>query len=172
MKFLRAAFIIAILSIPTLSYAQIGPISSTPVSFYVSPTYTNATTTFSSVTGLAFAVNPNGVYHVTCHITWQANVALTASPKYQWTGPNASTLTMLSNLTSSIGLTTFATSTITTYSTLLAQTASAGLLGTNFIDVIEFALINGANVGTVQLQAAANGVGTLSILAGSNCIVQ
>jgi hypothetical protein len=150
--------------------ANAAGIQNMAATFFLANNYTNATTSFTSVTALAFPVNMNRSYHATCHIIWSANTTI-ANPKYQWTGPNSSTLTLATNLFASVTLTSFANAFANTYSTTIVQT-SAVLASTTFIDTIEFALANGANKGTVQLQAAAQGAGTVTILAGSSCVVQ
>lgn len=43
---------------------------------------------------------------------------------------------------------------------------------TNFTDTLDIQVNNGTTQGTVQLQAAANGAGTLTIQPGASCIVQ
>lgn len=128
--------------------------------------YTNATTTFSNVTGLAFPIAANQNYHVVCKITWQGSAG-TTGPKYQFTGPAAPTavnVSMWSNVTTS----TYLTSVVTALSTPVANSGTI-TTATNFTDTLDIVDINGVNGGTLQLQAAANGAGTLTIQPGSTC---
>lgn len=140
-----------------------------PTVTFVTSAYTNATTTFSNVTNLSFAVVASKNYKATCRITWQGS-ASTAGPKYQFTGPAAPTAV-------AVGMNSVVTATTTTAASAVAfssPVANAGTVTatTNFTDTIDIGLVNGANAGTVQLQAAANGVGTLTIQPGSYCSVQ
>lgn len=168
MKSLRAAFtILALIIAPVTLYAQF---ASVPVNYYLTTTYTNASVNSTNVTGLAFTVNPGGSYNVTCYITWQANPG-TATPKYFFTGP-ANFTALSSSLNTIAAISSPQTQVATTFASTLANT-TAGLAGLNFMDIIKFSLIgNSLTSGTVQLQAAAFGAGTLTIQAGSNCSVQ
>jgi len=138
--------------------------------FYDTTTYTNATTSFTSVTGLSFPISASRNYHVTCNVFWQAS-AITSGPKYQFTGPSGFTA-LQSSLVSPLTQVTYITQTANTYNTALANTGTAIPILSNLVDIIQFSVINGSVAGTVQLQAAANGSGTLTIQPGSNCVVQ
>jgi hypothetical protein len=52
--------------------------------------------------------------------------------------------------------------------------ANAGTIttATNFVADVTLGLVNGTNAGTITLQAAANGAGTLTIQPGSYCQLQ
>lgn len=132
---------------------------------YLTTTYTNATTTFSNVTGLTFTVLANKNYKITCDLDYQTS-ATTADIKLQWTGPATPTAVsydMVAALTS----TTLAGELVATaFSTSLAG-AGTPSTATNLPVRTTMTLINGANAGTVQLQAAATGAGTVSIIPGS-----
>jgi hypothetical protein len=148
--------------------AQIG----IPQTFYTTTTYTNATTSFTNVPGLAFPTSVSRNYHAICHITWQGSTP-TAGPKYQFVGPTAFTA-MTVSLMSPTNITTFVTQTATSYSTALANTPAIYSL-VNWTDIIEFSVLNSAqpsSAGIVQLMAAANGAGTLTIQSASTCTVQ
>lgn len=130
--------------------------------------YTNATTSYTSVPGLAFYAQPYHNYHMECTIVWKAS-ANTAGPNYKITGPSSPTASAVGawfNVTSS------------TYSTAVAALGTAVTNGgtvttsTDFPDKLSLTLVNGANAGTVQVTAAANGTGTLTIEKGSACTVQ
>lgn len=137
--------------------------------FKTGSAYTNATTTFSSVTGLSFPVRANQNYAITCTILWQGSAA-TTGPKYQFTGPSSPT-SVAANAFSAVTATTVTQASATAFSSAMAN-AGTITTATNFADTVRLGLINGANAGTVQLQAAANGAGTLTIQPGSYCLVQ
>jgi len=142
----------------------------------ITSAYTNATTTFSNLAGatantgnIAFLVLPNRNYHAICRITWQGS-ANTTGPKYQFTGP-ASPTAVAVGLNSPITAATAANASAVAFSSPVANTGTI-TTATNFTDVLSIDIVNGANGGTVQLQAAANGAGTLTIQPGSNCSLQ
>lgn len=141
-----------------------------PVTLYSTGSYTNATTTFSTVAGLSFPVSANRNYHAYCRITWQGT-ANTTGPKYQFTGPAAPTAVLFSAFSWITNATFQAQSIVTAFSTPFANTGTI-TTATNFTDTIDLTVLNGANAGTVALQAAANGAGTLTIQNGSFCAVQ
>lgn len=142
----------------------------------ITSAYTNATTTFSNLAGatantgnIAFFAQANRNYHLICRITWQGS-ATTTGPKYQFTGPSSPTAVAV-GLNSPITNATAANASAVAFSSAVAN-AGTITTATNFTDVLSLDLINGANSGTVQLQAAANGAGTLTVQPGSNCLVQ
>jgi hypothetical protein len=136
------------------------------VEYVVTSAYTNATTTFSNVTGLSLTVAAGTNYKMTCHITWQGS-ATTTGPKYQFTGPASPT----SVASSAFSMVTASTVTQTSAVALSTSMPNAGTITatTNFTDLVTIGLQNGATAGTLQLQAAANGAGTLTIQPGSYC---
>lgn len=146
-----------------------GP-QSFPFSQYVTgAAYTNATTTFSNVTGLTgFPVQAKTSAKIHCDIYWQ--VSGTAGPKYQFTGP-ASPTNVLAQMTSQDTTSTFLQAVVTAFSTPMSNT-TAVTTTTNFHDTVDLALNNGVNAGTVTLQAAESGAGTLTIQPGSVCTQQ
>lgn len=134
--------------------------------------YTNATTTFSNVTGtntLSFAVEASTTYVGTCYILWQGSAG-TTGPKFQFTGP-ASPTAVASSMSSAVTATTQIYASAVAFSSAMANTGTI-TTATNFPAEIQFAVVNGANAGTVTLQAAANGAGTLTIQPGSYCTMQ
>ena len=136
--------------------------------------YTNATTTFSNVAGgsgptLSFPVNASVSYTATCYIMWQGS-ATTTGPKFQWTGP-ASPTAVAASMHSPVTTTTYIDATATAFSSSMADTGTI-TTATNFMAVVTIGLNNGTTAGTVTLQAAANGTGTLTIQPGSYCIAQ
>lgn len=133
--------------------------------------YTNATTGFTTVVGgsgetLQSTVAANARFSATCQIMWQGSAA-TAGPQFQWTGPAAPTA-VAASLTSPVTSTTFVQAPATAFSSAMAD-AGAVSPTTNFVAIVTLGLINGANAGTVTLQAAASGIGTLTIQPGSYC---
>lgn len=141
----------------------------TPQHFFSTASYTNATTTFSNVTGLAFSVSASTNYHAVCRITWQGSAG-TTGPKYQFTGPAAATAVTV-GLNSIVTATTVIAASAVAFSSAVANTGTV-TTATNFTDTVDIGLVNGVNAGTVQLQAAANGAGTLTVANGSYCAVQ
>lgn len=137
-----------------------------PQTAYITTSYTNATTTFSSVPNLAFAVDAGKNYALTCRILWQGSAA-TTGPKYQFTGP-ASPTAVVANAFSAVTATTVTQASATAFATSMAN-AGTVTTATNFMDEVRIFVLNGVNAGTVQLQAAANGTGTLTIATGSSC---
>lgn len=139
--------------------------------------YTNATTGFTNVastTNLNFALDASTAYGGTCYLVYSASVA-TAGPKIQFTGPASPTAVLYTtqfNLVSSGSAPTYAESpAAVAFST--SQTAGTAVTATTNQAVrIQFGVVNGVNAGTLQLQAAANGVGTLTIQPGSYCTMQ
>ncbi len=137
---------------------------------YSTGSYTNATTSFTSVTGLAFYAAASQNYHALCRITWQGSAG-TTGPKYQWTGPSTPTA-VLAGLFSNITTGTYISpASATGFSSALANSGTI-TTATNFTDTLDLSVLNGTNAGTVQLQMAANGSGTLTVQNGSYCQVQ
>jgi len=136
---------------------------------FVTSAYTNATTNFTNVSGLSFAVSASTNYYVECHITWQGS-ATTTGPKFQWTGP-ASPTAVAANATIATTVTTLRLVSAVAFSSSMAQSGTITAT-TNFPAIVTVGVANGANAGTVQLQAAANGSGTLTIQPGSFCAAQ
>ena len=147
-----------------------GPINAPVSQFVVGAAYTNATTSFTNVTGLTgFPVQANTSMKLSCDIYWQGSTT-TAGPKYQFTGP-ASPTAVIAQATSEVTASTFTQSVVTAFSTPMAN-AGTITATTNFHDIVTLSLNNGANAGVVSLQAAANGAGTLTIQPGSVCTQQ
>lgn len=137
--------------------------------FLTGSAYTNATTGFTSVTGLAFPVAASTNYTAHCNIVWQGSAG-TTGPKYQFTGPGSPTAVGL-GMHSTVTATTFITAAAVAFSSPVANSGTV-TTATNFEDQLDLMVLNGTNAGTVQLQAAANGAGTLTIQPGSSCQVQ
>ncbi len=131
---------------------------------FLTSNYTNSTTTFSSVSGLSFSVAANTNYKVRCDLDYQTS-ATTADVKIQWTGP-ASPTAVTYDLVTEVTASTLSASVATAFSTALSE-AGTPTTATNFPLTLTLTLINGANAGTIQLQAAATGAGTITIIPGS-----
>lgn len=129
--------------------------------------YTNATTTFSDVTGLLMAIKASKNYTMDCHILWQGSAG-TTGPKYQFTGP-ASPTAVAANAFSAVTATTVTQASAVAFASSMPN-AGTVTTATNFMDEVRVSVLNGVNDGTVQLQAAANGAGTLTIQPGSFCV--
>lgn len=138
-----------------------------PVAQTLTTDYTNATTTFSTVSPFSFTVHAGRTYTYRCKIIWQGS-ASTTGPKYQFTGP-ASPTKVAASAFSAVTASTVTQATAVAFSSAMAN-AGTVTTATNFVDDVQLAVINGANAGTVALQAAANGTGTLTIKAGSSCV--
>jgi len=137
--------------------------------------YTNATTAFTSVVGgagqtLQFSVEANTNYILTCQILWSASGA-TAGPKFQFTGPASPTAVQYSVM-QAVTATSDGTAGATAFSTSLNASGGTVVTTTNEPATLQLGLVNGVNAGTVVLQAAAQGSGTLTIQPGSFCQLQ
>lgn len=144
-----------------------------PMTSFITSVYTNATTTFSSVTFSpalpTLAASRN--YTVTCQIDWQGS-ASTTGPKFQFTGPASPTNTVF---TLSAGITATSSASAGAHGTAFSlPVADTGTITatTDFHALVTAGIINGANSGAIALQAAANGAGTLTIEPGSFCVTQ
>lgn len=148
-------------------------IQATPQTLYASAGYTNATTTFSNITGLSFAVAASTNYHATCYLTWSPGGATTVGPKYIWTGPASPTaVTATGILAKTVTTASYLSVAVASFATTLddAVAVTASITQT---DVVSIGVINGVNSGTVQLQAALHSAsGTYTLANGSYCSVQ
>lgn len=139
--------------------------------------YTNATTTFSNVQdatphALGFAVNANETMVVRCKLLYQAS-ATTDGLILQWTGPSSPTAfesDMQYATTYATAINGVFIAPVTALSTQLPTTGVVvNAATTNYNAIVHATLVNGANAGTLQLQAKGVGTGTLTIGAGSFC---
>lgn len=148
-------------------------LQTTPLTVYATAGYTNATTTFSNITGLSFAVAASTNYHAICYLTWDPGGATTVGPKYIWTGPASPTaVTASGSLAKTVTTSSFLSVKVASFATTLddAVAVTASITQT---DVLNIGVINGANAGTVQLQAALHSAsGTYTLANGSYCTVQ
>ena len=137
--------------------------------------YTNATTGFTSVVGssgqtLSFSVEASTNYVMNCQILWSASAA-TAGPKFQFTGPASPTAVQYS-VTTGVTATTTGDAGATAFSTSLNASGATVTASTLIPSELSLGLVNGTTAGTVTLQAAAQGTGTLTIEPGSYCTLQ
>lgn len=133
---------------------------------YLGSTYTNATTTFSNL--LAFTAAANTSYSMACHLVYSGSAA-TSGPKVQITGP-ASPTNVFYSFQAATNQTVFSGAAATAFSSSLNIGATVAV-ATPLPYMLTMGLINGANAGTVQVQAAAQGAGILTISPGSFCMV-
>lgn len=141
-----------------------------PTSVFTTSAYTNATSTFSNISAFAFPVSANHSYTMTCQLAFQGS-ATTAGPKFQVTGP-ASPTTVLLSVDGATGAAAYGDGVATAFSSSVAALGTLAAGATNYTAHVVVSVINGLNAGTVNLQAAANGAGTLTIQPGSYCIQQ
>ncbi|HEX3104648.1 MAG TPA: hypothetical protein VHQ22_09380, partial [Terriglobales bacterium] len=132
--------------------------------------YTNSTTSLTNVAGVSIPVAADKTYHVTCQLYYKAaptgglQVAFTtpASPAGFHAGAVIQTNTSNAQTT---GVTT-------SRATKIPVTGVAvGTAATDFMATVEATLRNGANAGTMQLQAASVAAAQLTIETDSECMV-
>jgi hypothetical protein len=122
--------------------------------------YTNATTTASAVGALNFAVAASTNYIGVCNLTHQVS-ATTSGIKLSFTGP-ASPTAIVMVIQTSTSATTVRNDAVTAFSTLSIGAATT-LAATKLPVQLFFRLSNGTTAGTLQLNAASFGTGTLTI---------
>ena len=146
-----------------------GPAALRPI---LTSAYTNATTSMTSITGLSFPVNAGTNYVVTCQLMFKGS-ASTAGMDLQFTGPSSPTvvtINLVETTTSEASAVLYSNST-----NAFGSPVGPSSLGSTSVDMpatITLGLVNGSSSGTVQLQAKANGTGTVTIEAGSFCTMQ
>lgn len=139
-----------------------------PTTVFVASAYTNATTTYSNVSAFSFPVSANHSYTMSCQVVLQGS-ATTAGPKFQLTGPSSPT-SVLFAVDGGTGAAAYADVAATAFSSGITAFGTLGASATNYVLHLNIGVINGANAGTVNLQAAANGSGTVTIQPGSFCV--
>jgi hypothetical protein len=140
---------------------------------FTASAYTNATTGFTNVTGLAFPIQANQHLHIRCDLAYNVSAA-TDGIILTWTGPSSPTY-----LTTCIDAATATTTSPnrndlclpgTSFGTQIPTTGVVTGTTTTYFPVNTWIEIsNGANAGTVQLQAKGDGTGTLTIAQNSGC---
>ena len=141
-----------------------------PITGLLSTTYTNATTSFTAVPlSSAFNAAASASYTLTCQITWQASAG-TAGPQFEVVVPTGSTVSL--NMSSAVTATTGTwKSKIGTGAQSVANTGSV-TTSTDFPAIVTVGVTTSTTPGTVVLEAAANGTGTLTIETNSFCVYQ
>jgi len=142
-----------------------------PTKAILASAYTNATTGMTNIAGLSIPVGANQNYGVICYLVYQVSSSSTVA-QFTITGPAAPTSIVYSAQ--------FQTQSATpTYTEGQASTAFGTVQGasnitaaTNFSLLMHIGLVNGANAGTMQLQAAAQVTGSVTVQPGSWCTVQ
>jgi hypothetical protein len=139
-----------------------------PVTIVLHAAYSNATTTFSNISDgtrtMSWPILANTDYKLSCDFTWQGT-ATTTGPKFQITGPASPTLVGV-NLDSAVTSTSSLYASASAFSSPVANSGTITIT-TNFPAQLTANVANGANAGTLVVQAAANGAGTLTIVSGS-----
>jgi hypothetical protein len=158
-------------SVLTFSNAtpSVGAFTKTQQIAFSTGSYTNATTGFTSVTGLSFSVEASTNYGMSCHLYWQSSNT-TAGIKAQVTGPASPTAVFI-GLHQPLTASTYNDAVANAFSSSLGVTTSVTAT-TNFEALLTMGLQNGANAGTVQVQLAAEGSGTFTLQNGSYCVLQ
>lgn len=149
----------------------VGSWAKMPQTAFLASDYTNATTTMSNVTGLTFTPEASTSYHMHCNLIWSTGTA-TGGPKYTITGPAASTHLVYQMVSAITAITTASAATDTSFGTALNPVGTVVTTGSDEFSTLDMDLINGANTTAIQVQAAAQGAGTLTIKAGSACQLQ
>lgn len=142
-----------------------------PKKIYLTGNYTNSTTGLTNVTSgntLAFAVAASKDYLITCELFYQA--ASTGGLQIGFTGPASPTAV---NYSVELGTTatTINTGAATAFTTKIPTVGVAATATTNFPAHVVLMLRNGANAGTVTLQAASVAAVQLTINNTSACSI-
>lgn len=141
-----------------------------PQMLILTSAYTNATTTFSTVAGgqtFSFPVKANTNYTVDCHLYYQA--AATGGLNIQFTGPAAPTQLRYA-INAPLSVNANNTATASAFATSLGAVVTTAT--TDFDATVTAGIVNGANAGTVTLQAKSSAAVNLTIQPGSYCSVQ
>lgn len=139
----------------------------------LSSDYTTNSTVFSDVTGLSFPETASGVYKIVCDLTWQA---LTGSDGIQLSNSQAvpatkTTVNMTATTTKGVGASFYSDAYDNANGGLILGAGSIGSLAVDLPAQITFNIINGVNAGTWQLRSALKTSGTMTIKAGSACVM-
>lgn len=140
----------------------------------VTSQYTNATTSYTNVTGLSFPIDASSNYAVSCKLVYQSS-ATTAGMILTSTGPASPTAvsaSLLQTLTNGTSPTFDSTSTHGTTFAIALGDGTIVSTATDMRAILDVGIVNGSTAGTWQLQAKANGTGTVTIQIGSYCVLQ
>ena len=139
---------------------------------WLTSTYTNSTTGYTSLPGLSFTAAANGRYKVVCDLNYTTTVTAT-NIKFQWTGPTGFTTASVAayNIVGAANAAQWSSVWQNGYNTGFDLYLST-LQSVYFPAVVTLNLINGSTAGTVQLSAALiNSGGTVTVQPGASCSV-
>jgi len=142
--------------------------------FVTGSNYQNATTTFSTVTGLSFSAAASTNYAVHCHLQWQ-NTTQTTDYKLQFTGPAAPTAVLIDihHETTNAVTGLFQHGALSAFASAYDPNVTLAGSAQNYYDVVDATVVNGTTAGSVALQMALHAAtGTLQVNIGSGCVVQ
>ena len=123
--------------------------------------------TATTITGMVFGVEAGATYQLDCALKYGASAA-TAAFNVNLTGPAAPTL-LSWTLDGGTATNAFGTAGAATTYTALALPVDTGFASGNFPANVHLTLTNGTTAGSITVQAAASGTGTVSVAAGSEC---
>jgi hypothetical protein len=138
--------------------------------------YTNATTSYTTISdgtrSTSWSLEANQDYTLTCEVPFSGS-AITAGPKFQLTFPSGVNAANL-DVDGGTNATAYANAVANGTSSPLAVTVlgTLGTASTKLVTHVTAGVSVGNAGGTLTLQAAASGTGTLTILAGSFCRLQ
>lgn len=145
-----------------------------PTKLTLTSTYTNTTTSMTDVPGLSFPVVANTQYGLICFLTYQTSSSVTAA-QFTFSGPVTPTaLNYSAVIQTNVGTSTafYSPAVATTNFGAPLSTNGGNLATTNMSAIMYMGLISGSTAGTVQVRAAAQITGTITIQAGSFCAIQ
>jgi hypothetical protein len=152
----------------TVTIADAGAPCYTSSILFLTSNYTNSTTTFTNVPGWSFAAAANTNYALHCDFTYQESLS-GAQLQLQVTGPSSPTAVEInfSEFGANYSGPSYMVSNASAFSTpvLAGQACTSGSFGP-CAGTLTMTLINGANAGTVQVQAAATAAHQVTIYPG------
>src|SRR5580692_1657745 len=142
-----------------------------PAKLMLTSAYTVSSNVFTNMTGLSIPVAANTNYALICNLVYQVSSTSTI-PQIRFTGPASVTAVSYSSLwqQTASAAPVFTIGPAAAFST--TQGAAPTAATTNFTLLLHLGLINGANVGTIQLQGAASVSGSFTVQPTSWCAVQ
>jgi len=132
----------------------------------ITAAYSNATSGFTSLTGMKMLVAPSSTLKLTCYVTYSMTGTTPTGPSWQFTGPASPTLTTISDFPGEGG--TIPTP-ISGASYSAITNAGSLVSGQLYTDVVTLMVQNGTTGGTVQLQGKPPSTSfTLAVAANSS----
>jgi len=133
----------------------------------ITAAYSNATSGFTSLTGMKMTVAPSSTLKMTCYVTYSMTGTTPTGPSWQFTGPASPTLTTISDFPGEGGT---VPTPITTAAAFSAITNAGSLVsGQLYTDIITLMVQNSTTGGTVQLQGKPPSTSfTLAVASGSS----